>query len=114
MLPAPRWRERLRGDLDEMEAMVRATLDAVQGIEITEPRQRIDIDSMLAGLAEDARDAGHAVRIEGHAGAPYPGYARNLKRGLQNLLDNAIPPWRRRRGRGVDPRRRARRLAAHS
>ncbi|WP_334024051.1 ATP-binding protein [Burkholderia gladioli] len=90
MLPDPRWRERLRGDLDEMEAMVRATLDAVQGIEITEPRQRIDIDSMLAGLAEDARDAGHAVRIEGHAGAPYPGFARNLKRGLQNLLDNAI------------------------
>ncbi|WP_124094115.1 ATP-binding protein [Burkholderia gladioli] len=90
MLPDPLWRERLRGDLDEMEAMVRATLDAVQGIEITEPRQRIDIDSMLAGLAEDARDAGHAVRIEGHAGAPYPGFARNLKRGLQNLLDNAI------------------------
>lgn len=90
MLPDPRWRERLRGDLDEMAAMVRPTLDAVQGIEITEPRQRIDIDSMLAGLAEDARDAGHAARIEGHAGAPYPGFARNLKRGLQNLLDNAI------------------------
>ncbi|WLE59209.1 HAMP domain-containing protein [Burkholderia plantarii] len=90
MLPDPLWRERLRGDLDEMEAMLRATLDAVQGIEITEPRQRIDVDSMLAGLAEDARDAGHAVRIEGHAGAPYPGFARNLKRCLQNLVDNAI------------------------
>ncbi|GAB7537324.1 ATP-binding protein [Burkholderia sp. 3C] len=90
MLPDASWRERLRGDLDEMEAMVRSTLDAVQGIEITEASQRIDIDSMLAGLAEDARDAGHAVRIEGRASAPYPGFARNLKRCLQNLVDNAI------------------------
>ncbi len=90
MLPDPAWRDRLRGDLDEMEAMVRATLDAVQGIEITESHQRIDLDSMLAGLAEDARDAGHTVRVTGRAAAPYPGFARNLKRCLQNLVDNAI------------------------
>ncbi len=113
MLPDPRWRERLRGDLDEMEAMVRATLDAVQGIEITEPRQRIDIDSMLAGLAEDARDAGHAVRIEGHAGAPYPGVRAQPEARPAEPAGQCDPPWRHRRGRRLDPRRRARRLAAH-
>ncbi|MFM0737452.1 ATP-binding protein [Paraburkholderia xenovorans] len=90
MLPDATWRERLRGDLDDMEAMVRTTLDAVQGVEITEARHDIDLDSMLEGIAEDARDAGHRVAIEGRATRPMPGYPRNLKRCLQNLVDNAI------------------------
>jgi signal transduction histidine kinase len=90
MLPDSESRERLRGDLDEMEAMVRATLDAVQGVEITEARHEIDINSMLEGLAEDAREAGHDVSVEGRADRPLSGYPRNLKRCLQNLLDNAI------------------------
>nr|WKF62229.1 Osmolarity sensor protein EnvZ [Paraburkholderia busanensis] len=90
MLPDPQWRERLRGDLDEMEAMVRATLDAVQGVEITEARHDIDLDSMLESLAVDAREAGHTVSVDGHALSPFPGYPRNLKRCLQNLVDNAI------------------------
>jgi valyl-tRNA synthetase len=50
-----------------MEAMVSATLDAVQGVEITEARHEIDINSMLEGLAEDAREAGHDVHVEGRA-----------------------------------------------
>jgi signal transduction histidine kinase len=90
MLPDAVWRERLRGDLEEMEAMVRATLDAVQGVEITEARHEIDIDSMIEGLVEDAREAGHAIGIEGRASRPLNGYPRNLKRCLQNLVDNAI------------------------
>lgn len=89
MLPDPEWRDRLRGDLDEMESMVRSALDAVRGVEVTEPRRGIDLDSMLEGLAEDARDTGQAVVIRGHASAPVSGFARNLKRCLQNLLDNA-------------------------
>jgi signal transduction histidine kinase len=90
MLPDAESRERLRGDLDEMEAMVNATLDAVQGVEITEERHEIDINSMLEGLAEDAREAGHDVGVEGRADRPLSGYPRNLKRCLQNLIDNAI------------------------
>lgn len=90
MLPDPEWRERLRGDLDEMEAMVRATLHAVQGAEITEARHDIDLASMLDSLAEDAREAGHSVTVEGKVLKPFPGYPRNLKRCLQNLVDNAI------------------------
>ncbi|MFP3249104.1 MAG: ATP-binding protein, partial [Paraburkholderia sp.] len=90
MLPESEPRERLRGDLDEMEAMVSATLDAVQGVEITEARHEIEINSMLEGLAEDAREAGHDVKVEGRTLCALSGYPRNLKRCLQNLLDNAI------------------------
>ncbi len=90
MLPDAQWRERLRGDLDDMEAMVRATLNAVQGIEVTEERREIDLDSMLESLAEDAREAGLKVNVDGRALRPVAGYPRNLKRCLQNLLDNAI------------------------
>ncbi|CAD6544636.1 Adaptive-response sensory-kinase SasA [Paraburkholderia hiiakae] len=90
MLPDPASRERLRGDLEDMEGMVRATLDAVQGVEITEPRQRIDLVSMLDGLASDAWEQGHHVSVTGSVRAPIPGFARNLKRCLQNLFDNAI------------------------
>jgi signal transduction histidine kinase len=90
MLPDPAWRERLRGDLDEMEAMVHATLDAVQGVEITETRHDIDLDSMLDSLAEDAREAGLSVHVGGRTLRPLSGYPRNLKRCLQNLVDNAI------------------------
>jgi signal transduction histidine kinase len=89
MLPDAAWRERLREDLDEMETMVRTTLHAVQGVEITEARHEIDLDSMIEGLAEDAREAGHIVGIEGHALQALGGYPRNLKRCLQNLVDNA-------------------------
>lgn len=79
ILPDAQWRERLRGDLDDMDAMLRATLDAVQGIEITEARHEIDIDSMIESLAEDAREAGHTLRVQGRAGKPVTGYPRNMR-----------------------------------
>ena len=53
MLPDEVSRERLSRDLDEMDAMVRATLDFAQGVEITEPRRQMDIDSMLRGLCDE-------------------------------------------------------------
>ncbi|WP_158940670.1 ATP-binding protein [Burkholderia sp. S171] len=90
MLPDATSRERLCTDLDEMDAMVHSTLDFVQGVEITEPRHQIDIDSLLRALCDDLAETGARVELDGHAAAPVSGYPRNLKRCLQNLLDNAI------------------------
>ena len=90
MLPEAASRERLCTDLDEMDAMVHSTLDFVQGVEITEPRHQIDIDSLLRALCDDLAETGARVGFDGHAAAPVSGYPRNLKRCLQNLLDNAI------------------------
>ncbi|WP_213766273.1 ATP-binding protein [Caballeronia sp. dw_19] len=90
MLPDAASRERFCTDLDEMDAMVHSTLDFVQGVEITEPRHQIDIDSLLRALCDDLVETGTRVELDGHAAAPLSGYPRNLKRCLQNLLDNAI------------------------
>ncbi|WP_420995060.1 ATP-binding protein [Cupriavidus sp. 30B13] len=89
-------RERLRQDLDEMEAMVSTTLDLVRSVDIAEARHDIDMDSMLRGLRDDAMEAmeaieanGALIEVTGRAHAPVPGYPRHLKRCLQNLVDNA-------------------------
>ncbi|WP_158900980.1 ATP-binding protein [Burkholderia sp. L27(2015)] len=90
MLPDSAARERLNADLDDMDAMVHTALDFARAVEVTEPRRQIDIDSLLRGLCDDLAETGTQVIVEGHAGAPISGYPRNLKRCLQNLLDNAI------------------------
>lgn len=90
MLEDNRTKERFRSDLEEMEHMVSSTLDFVSSGEINEARQNIDINALLQSLQADAEDVGEHVRIEGRAKQPLPGYARSLKRCVQNLLENAL------------------------
>ena len=90
MLDDTRTRERFRSDLEEMEHMVSSTLDFVSSGEINEARQNIDINALLQSLQADLQDVGETVMIEGRATQPLPGYARRLKRCVQNLLENAV------------------------
>jgi len=73
-----------------MEHMVSSTLDFVSSGEINEKRQNIDINALLQSLQADLQDVGETVTIEGRAKQPLPGYARSLKRCVQNLLENAV------------------------
>ncbi|MFP3496061.1 ATP-binding protein [Pseudomonas sp. SIMBA_059] len=90
MLDDTRTRERFRADLEEMEHMVASTLDFVSSGEINEARQNIDINALLQSLQADLQDVGERVTLEGRAKQPLPGYARSLKRCVQNLLENAV------------------------
>ncbi|UOK37437.1 ATP-binding protein [Pseudomonas palleroniana] len=90
MLDDTRTRERFRADLEEMEHMVASTLDFVSSGEINEARQNIDINALLQSLQADLQDVGESVTLEGRAKQPLPGYARSLKRCVQNLLENAV------------------------
>jgi len=90
MLDDNRTKERFRSDLEEMEHMVASTLDFVSSGEINEKRQNIDINALLQSLQADLQDVGETVMIEGRAKQPLPGYARSLKRCVQNLLENAV------------------------
>jgi len=83
-------RERFRSDLEQMEAMVSATLDYVRSGETSETREQMDINTMLDALQADFQDQGDLVEIKGKALSPLLGYPQSLRRCLQNLLDNAI------------------------
>ncbi|CDG80875.1 HAMP domain protein [Janthinobacterium agaricidamnosum NBRC 102515 = DSM 9628] len=89
MLRQPEQQEKFRKDLDEMDALISATLNVVQDIEVHEEKQLIDIDSLLLSLQTDFSEIGAEITVHGKA-APLPAYGRSLKRCLQNLLDNAV------------------------
>ena len=89
LLPGEGERVKFRRDLDEMDALVGATLTMVQDSGLHEQRQMVDIDSLLASLRSDCAETGGQVSITGHS-APLPAHPRSLKRCLQNIVDNAI------------------------
>lgn len=80
--------EKYRGDLDEMEAMVRDTLDFMRGTDTAEATRPVDINALVETLQADAEAAGATVAVRGSAAAPYPGRPLALKRCLGNLLEN--------------------------
>lgn len=81
---------RFRRDLDDMEAMVTATLEFMRGTEDPEPVAAVDMEALADSLGEDVREAGFAFARSGSAPRPYPGRPLALKRCLGNLLDNAM------------------------
>ena len=83
-------RKKFAKDLEEMEAMVAATVDFMRGVDNPEPVQPLDVMALLESLQADAAEIGHEVRIEGFAGQPYPCKPKALKRCLVNLIDNAV------------------------
>jgi signal transduction histidine kinase len=90
LLDDPQVRQKFSKDLEEMEAMVGATLDFMRGVENEERVQRVDVMALLESLQADARELGGRVEIEGTTSAPYEGRPQALKRCLTNLIDNAV------------------------
>jgi len=77
-------------DLDEMESMVRTTLDFMRGGETGEQFQPIDVMALIESLQADYEETGHPVRILGEATSTFVGKPRALKRCLGNLIENAV------------------------
>ncbi|XSG83240.1 MAG: ATP-binding protein [Methyloligella sp. ZOD6] len=77
-------------DLDEMEAMIEATLDFLRedaGSEQTEP---VDLSAILQTIADDAQDEGRPVEIDVPRGLVVEGRHLALKRAFSNLIENAV------------------------
>jgi len=74
-------------DLEEMEAMVSATLDFTR--DKAEARRDVDVMALLESLQSDAQELGHEVTITGQAQWPAKADPQSLKRCMANLLDNA-------------------------
>ena len=83
-------RAKFGNDLQEMEAMVASALDFLRGMDNGEPVQPVDVNALLDSLQADLRETDGTVTISGQATGPYPGRPQALKRGLANLLENAI------------------------
>lgn len=83
-------RAQINADIDDMQAMVEATLGYLRGLSESEPIQAIDIGSLLQSLAADAQAIGQAVVFSGAHVAPYAGRLSALKRAIGNLIDNAV------------------------
>ncbi len=85
-------REPIQRDIDQMKAMISATLDFVRGNLQHGTRTKIDMSELVRSLVEDERQVGRPVRWfhEPATDCPVLGDRVALGRMIQNLLDNAI------------------------
>lgn len=83
-------RDKLIGDLGQMQSMVREGLELARSMDSQEPLQRLDINSLVDSVCADASDAGHEVQLHECPGLFVMAQPNALRRCLTNLLDNAI------------------------
>ncbi|MGH8273366.1 MAG: ATP-binding protein [Gammaproteobacteria bacterium] len=77
-------------DLDEMDAMLGATLAYLRGEAERERAQPLDVNALLESMSADAQALGQDVSLDGRAAAPYPARPRALARAIENLVQNAL------------------------
>jgi two-component system, OmpR family, sensor kinase len=87
-------RAKMLADLDEMEAMVAATLVFGRDAATTEPVARLDLASLLRTVLDDAADGdpdhAEALTYAGPAHMPVLARPLALKRAFANLIGNAL------------------------
>lgn len=83
-------RERLVADLQEMKALIDEGLELARSADTAEPRVRLDLDSLLESLVEDAADAGNDATFTGGCNAVLSVQPLAVRRLFSNLIENAI------------------------
>jgi signal transduction histidine kinase len=83
-------RKKMLSDLDEMEAMIAATLAFARDDAANEPTAVVDVAALLANIAADARAAGNDASYSGPAALDLIARPLALKRAVGNLIDNAV------------------------
>ncbi len=86
----PEQQRKALADLDEMLAMLDASLAFARGESEAEARTRLDLAALLQSLCDDHADAGGAARYEGPDRCPFAGRPLALRRAFGNLIDNAL------------------------
>lgn len=90
LLPDPQLRGKFTQDLEELDAMVAATLDYLRGAQGAEAVQPVDIAALLESVQADLSETGGQVTVSGRPRAPYAGHPGALKRCVRNLAENAV------------------------
>lgn len=83
-------RDRILAQLDEMEAMVSATLSFLRDDGGREGTKVVDISALLATICDDLSDAGRPAYFQGPTGVTIRCRPIGLKRALANLIENAV------------------------
>lgn len=83
-------RARLIQDHEAMQRLVREGLDLASSTEMREEWSTLDIDSLLASMAEDAEELGAPVRFLSGCGGTVRVKPNALTRCIANLVDNAV------------------------
>ena len=83
-------RDKMLSTITEMDSMIGATLEFARDQSTSEPRRQTDLTSLLQSVVDDMRDAGVPVRMEPAAPIFYECQPAALRRGIRNLLDNAV------------------------
>lgn len=83
-------RQKAMADLDDMNAMLSATLAFARGDAAQENRQKLDLAAMLQDLFHDQEDLGREASYQGPERLIFTARPVSLKRALENLVENAI------------------------
>ena len=85
-----RERRKMLSDLDEMEAMIAATLTFARDDAANEQVEPVDVAAIIAALCGDERDAGRDVTYNGPDTLALIARPLALKRAINNFVDNAV------------------------
>jgi two-component system OmpR family sensor kinase len=83
-------RAKMSSDLDQMEAMISATLSFVRDATQQGERTRLELSSLLESLVDDMTDTGADVAFSSEEKVIIGGDPVGLKRLFSNLLENAV------------------------
>jgi signal transduction histidine kinase len=83
-------RTRILATLDEMQAMVEATLAFAREEARSEPTRIVDLAALVESTAADLADLGAAIEVAPADRLPYACRPAALRRALRNLLENAV------------------------
>ena len=83
-------REPVQHDIEQMRAMISATMDFVKGTTRPKERLKVDVVSLLSVIADKEREVGHVVSFRAAASSTVIGDPMSLERMFQNLINNAV------------------------
>jgi two-component system OmpR family sensor kinase len=88
---SPAVSESVQRDIEQMNAMITATLDFSREGRHLKGEQLVDLSALLLAMAEDEQAIAHAVHFANHADSVFvEGDELQLNRLFQNLIDNAL------------------------
>lgn len=86
----PDAKEKMLATIDEMNAMVEATLAFAREESAQEDTHLIDLAALVESVCADLSDIGQDTRFEPHATVSYACRPIGLKRVVRNLIENAV------------------------